>query len=184
MAILRDGFCKTPLRFVSVRARVYIGVRRNGSDGEEERTLGGNGIIQKAQSLLCDYFRCVTVLVADRWFVVALICRVEVAVRVGIQQEIGPGETRDMRAIVVVHCVGVEELASIIGIVARFLEPDGEEVGVKSTLHELGVATCPHHRQPSACLSLVHTVNGWEGEQTVWRTDVGDVRVVCLSACP
>lgn len=45
-----------------------------------------------------------------------------------------------MGGIVVVDRVRVEELAGVVGVIADFLEPHGEVVGVEPLGEELGVA--------------------------------------------
>lgn len=46
-----------------------------------------------------------------------------------------------MRAVIVLNGVRIEELARVIGVVARFLEPDGQEILIESPFHKFGVAT-------------------------------------------
>jgi hypothetical protein len=68
-------------------------------------------------------------------------------------------ETLHMRIVVVVDSVCVEELARVVGIVPKFLQPDRKPVFVQSLLNKLGVAAI-----------------GW--------LDIGDVVIVGGKASP
>lgn len=45
-------------------------------------------------------------------------------------------------AVVVIRCVGVEELPRIVGVVAFGLQPDGQVVLVEALPNELWISTC------------------------------------------
>ena len=69
---------------------------------------------------------------------------------IGIEEEVGASEARHVGAIIVPNSVRIEQLASVIGVVALGLEPQWKPVFVIATLHKLGVST-------------------------VWRADIRDV---------
>lgn len=69
----------------------------------------------------------------------SLISRVHIRIRPRIHEEIGAIESIDMGTVIVIDGVRIEEFARVVGVIARFLEPDGQEIIVESPIHEFRV---------------------------------------------
>lgn len=80
-------------------------------------------------------------LVADGGVAIALVGTVQVGVGERVQQEVGAIEAVDKRAVIVLDSVGVEQLASVVRVVPRVLQPNGQEVVVEAAVNELGIAS-------------------------------------------
>jgi hypothetical protein len=72
-------------------------------------------------------------------FSMSLVGRIHVRIGIWIHEEIGTIEAIDMGAVVVVNGVSIEELAGVVSVIARFLEPNGQEVIVESPIYKFGV---------------------------------------------
>jgi hypothetical protein len=82
------------------------------------------------------------------WVAVALETAIQVLVCVGVEEEIGAGESIDVRAMVVFCCVGVEEFPGaidfemklivcevgdlLISVITSFLEPNREKILIQA----------------------------------------------------
>ena len=71
----------------------------------------------------------------------SLIGGVHVRIGIWIHEEIGSIKAIDMRAVIILDRVSIEELASIVGVIACFLEPDRQEIIVKAPFHKFGIST-------------------------------------------
>jgi hypothetical protein len=80
--------------------------------------------------------------VADGRVAVALEARVEVHVRVRVQQEVGAVPAGGVRGVVVLDRVRVEQLARVVRVVAGLLQPEREVGVVQPLADELGVSAC------------------------------------------
>lgn len=119
---------------------IHVGMRSDGGDGEEEGSFTLESIIEEAECLFCDHVGCVVALVTYGGILVALIGGVEVGVGVGVEEEVGTIETIDVRAMVIVDCVCIEEFAGVVGVITGLLQPDGEEVVVEAPVDKLGIS--------------------------------------------
>lgn len=118
---------------------VDIGVRCYGRSHHEKGPLSLQCIIKEAQGLLGNNVHRMPSFITHGGFSMSLVGRVHVGIRVWIHEEIGAIKTIDMGAVVVVNGVSIEELAGVVSVIARFLEPDGQEVIVESPIYKLGV---------------------------------------------
>lgn len=98
-------------------------------------------------------------LMADGWFMVSLVSRIEVRISIRIEKEIGSVESIDVRAVVVVHGMCVEHFAGVICIIARPLQPKWEKIIVEAAIDEFGISTI-----------------GW--------VNIGYIGVMCLATSP
>lgn len=112
-------------------------------DSKKERAGGvGEGFGKETVGFLGEHVDGVLSFVRHWGILVPLIGCVEVAVGEGVKEEVGGGPATGVRLVVVLNCVGVEELAGVVGVVSGFLEPDGEVIGVEPLREELGIAAC------------------------------------------
>ena len=73
--------------------------------------------------------------------------------------------------------MSVEELAGIVGVDSRVLQPNGKVSFIQALTDELGIATCA---------SQIHTgvdMNTF-GDPTMWWVYVSDVGIVRRQSCP
>lgn len=78
-----------------------VAVRSVGRDGQKERLVRGNGIVQKPVGLLGQHVGRVFAFVADGLFVVALETGVQVFVRVRVEQEVRSRKPGDEGGVIV-----------------------------------------------------------------------------------
>ena len=96
---------------------------RDGGDAEEEGPRGLGCVVEEAERFLGEHVDRVLARVADGRVVVALEAGVEVHVRVRVQEKVGAVPAGGVGGVVVVGGVRVEELARVVRVVARLLEP-------------------------------------------------------------
>ena len=108
---------------------MHISMRCNGSHYKKERFTillkAFQPIFQESVGFLRDNIGTVLPLVAGRMEMrlafVALECGIEVLIGERVKQELGCCPASSMRGVVVVYSLGIEKLADIVGVVARFL---------------------------------------------------------------
>lgn len=152
-----------PVWFITEDDGGNIAVRGNRGDAEKERTIAGvDSIVKETEGLLVENINCVMALVALRLVLVALIGGVQVVVSPGVEKEVGAIpclwisndkifsisiriyqkiQLKNLRFVVVFGGMCVEELASVVCVVAGLLEPNGEIVLVEPLSDKLGVTT-------------------------------------------
>lgn len=133
----RNGFRHPP---AAGGGRVNVGMRRDGGDGQEERAITFQSIVQETEALLGDHVGGVLAGVALWRFMVSLVARVVVRVGVGVEEEVGAIESLHEGMVVRREAVGVHELAGVVGVVAGILHPDGEPVVVEALRDKLGIS--------------------------------------------
>lgn len=158
-------------------AWVDIRVGRHRCDRHEEGPLALDRIVQESFGFLCNHVRRVLALVADWRIMVSLIGCVDVGVSVGVQKEVGAIEPINMRAVIVLDGVGVEEFPGVVGVITSFLEPDGQEVLVEPAIHEFWISTF-WYVSPKLSFSI------FTAALTVWRVHVRHICVMCLASGP
>ena len=117
-------------------------MRGDGGDAEEEGAGGLGRVVEEAEGFLSEDVDRVLPGVADRRVAVALEAGVEVHVCVRVQEEVGAVPAGGVGGVVVVGGVRVEELARVVRVVARLLEPKGEVGVVKPLTYKLGISAC------------------------------------------
>ena len=80
-------------------------------------------------------------LIAHWRLAVSLICGIEIRIRKGVQQKIGPRETIDKRFVVVIHGMAIEYLSCVESVIACTLQPYWEKVIIETSFNKLGIAT-------------------------------------------
>jgi len=76
------------------------------------------------------------------WILIALSSGIQVLIRKWVKKEVGCCPTSWVGRVVIIGCVGVEQLSSIEGAIAARLEPDREVVLIVAFLDKLWVTTC------------------------------------------
>jgi hypothetical protein len=109
--------------------------------GHEKWPLAVQRIIEEAEGFLGNDIRRMASFIAHGSLFMSLIGGVHVRIGIWIHEEIGSIKAIDMGTVIILDRVSIEELARVVGVIARFLEPDRQKIIVKSPFHKFGVST-------------------------------------------
>jgi hypothetical protein len=76
------------------------------------------------------------------WILVALSSGIQVLIRKRVKEKVGSGPTSGVRRVVVVSCMGVEQLASVEGTITARLEPNWKVVLIVAFMDKLWITAC------------------------------------------
>lgn len=114
---------------------------RNRGNSKKEGTFARNSLFKQTVGSVGDDICGVLIFMMHRRVLVVLVDGVEVRVGARIEQEVGGGPAGDVRRVVVVNSVSVEQFARVVGRVAGFLQPDGQVVFIEALRDKFRVAT-------------------------------------------
>lgn len=125
---------------MTIELNIAVGCNRR--YGQEELILGRNSIVEETKSLFGYNIGCVATFIAHWLLLIPLPRAIQILVRVWVQQKVRARKSSRIRRIVIVNGMRVEELAGIIGINSRVLQPYWKVSFVQTLANELGIATC------------------------------------------
>ena len=97
---------------------VDVAVWGGGCNTQEERLLSCHSIVEEVVCFLCKHVRGILAFIAYWLVMVALKGGVEIAVSVGVEEEVGASPAGGVRGVVVGDGLCIEKLADIVGAVA------------------------------------------------------------------
>ena len=145
-------------------------MRCDGRNGQEERFLGLDCVIEKAFCFLSYDVRGVPAFITDRRILATLPRAIKVLVCVRVKQKVRSCKPSRIRCIVVLDGMCVEEFPSVVCVESSFLQPDREILLVQSLAHEFRIASCSN--QSGTDSGYFHR------SLTVRWVHIGDISVV------